>query len=107
MIILTAVSIFEVNKIRIHKLDIVNSEYQKSIDNKSNNLDDHNDDKDQLNENNEKEKNNLISTNIQNEKKQKNTSNKMARFILINRWIGIESLILVSNSNNQSFEKFF
>ena len=51
MIILTAVSIFEVNKIRIHKLDIVNSEYQKSIDNKSNNLDDHNDDKDQLNEN--------------------------------------------------------
>ena len=89
MIILTAVSIFEVNKIRIHKLDIVNSEYQKSIDNKSNNLDDHNDDKDQLNENNEKEKNNLISTNIQNEKKQKNTSNKMTGFILINRWIGI------------------
>ena len=31
----------------------------------------------------------------------------MIGFILINRWIGIESLILVSNSNNQSFEKFF
>ena len=37
----------------------------------------------------------------------KNTSNKMTGFILVNRWIGIESLILVSNSNNQSFNVFF
>ena len=31
----------------------------------------------------------------------------MTGFILVNRWIGIESLILVSNSNNQSFNVFF
>ena len=35
------------------------------------------------------------------------TSNRVTSFILINRWVGIDSLINVSNSNNLSFELFF
>ncbi len=34
-------------------------------------------------------------------------SNKLTSFILINRWVGIDSLINVSNSTNLSFELFF
>ena len=121
----TIVSIFTVNNIRIEKVKIVIDEYHefklnekildKSIDN------DLIVDEKLKNYNFQipKNKSNFLIPNADKEvsKKFKNpsaraqiantTAKDMINFMLINRWIGIESLILVSSSEKKGFDLFF
>ena len=94
VILLTLISIFEVNKIRLQKMEIVHAEHQKKIQNT-------------LSASDENHKNSSELNQTQNGKFKKETSGDMTNFILVNRWVGIESLILVSNSKSKSFKTFF
>ena len=130
ILFLTVVSIFGVNDIRIEKVKTVIEEYQELLDKnykKSLNTD-HTIEKKlnnynfQILENNpENNKSNLKKDKVKSPKdnvvesnhpkikaKIMDTSPKdVINFILINRWIGIDSLILVSSSEKKGFDLFF
>ena len=100
--ILTLVSMFFVNDYRLSKLDLIKSNLIKSesLNSKTKN-----------NEFKSKELKKIEEFNFQvlthnKHKKGKITSNDVTMFILVNRWIGIDSLILVHSSNKTSFELF-
>ena len=134
ILFLTITSIFAVNNIRIEKVKIVIQEYKELTEkklNKSNNdtiiekkLDNYNfqipENKLENSDLNSKKNTESFteeefaveleksSTNTNSEAKIDDTSPKdVLNFILINRWIGIDSLILVSSSNNKGFDLFF
>jgi hypothetical protein len=126
---LTAVSIFIVNDIRIEKVKTVIMEYEefREKNDKSSNddstiekkLKDYNF---QIRENNlENDKSSLKKDKIEESRDNVVESNQpvikakimdtspkdVMNFILINRWIGIDSLILVSSSKNKGYDLFF
>ena len=125
----TVVSIFIVNDIRIEKVKIVIMEY-KELREKNNKLLNNdpliekklNDYNFQVPENNfQNDKSSLEKDKIESPKDNVVESNKpqikakiadtspkdVMNFILINRWIGIDSLILVSSSKNKGYDLFF
>ena len=113
----TVISVFEVNNIRLEKLEIVKKQYNELIIENLNNL--KTDDlalKEKLNNYNfQIPKNKLesdkpiLKNNIDDSetKIDDTTSRDVINFILINRWVGIDSLILVSNSKNKGYDLFF
>ena len=125
ILFLTIISIFEVNNIRIEKVKVVIDEYhefklnKKKLDRSLNNdliinekLKNYNF---QIPKNTT---NSLISDTDKDVSKTfkspsaraqiaKTTAKDMINFLLINRWIGIDSLILVSSSEKKGFDLFF
>ena len=126
---LTAVSIFIVNDIRIEKVKTVIMEYEelREKNDKSSNddstiekkLKDYNF---QIRENNlandksslkkdkvEEPRDNVVESNqpVIKAKIMDTSPKDVMNFILINRWIGIDSLILVSSSKNKGYDLFF
>ena len=113
ILLLTILSIFTSNQIRIDKLKNVKAEYKELIEKKS----------DKASDNDIALEKRLKNYNFQIPKKlKKNEASKiehsdkvyiqnkpgdMINFMIINRWIGIDSLILVSNSENKGFDVFF
>ena len=126
---LTVVSIFIVNDIRIEKVKIVIMEYEELreknskllnndpiIEKKLNNYNfqvpenNFQNDKSSLEKDKiESPRDNVVESNTPKIKaKIMDTSPKdVMNFILINRWIGIDSLILVSSSKNRGYDLFF
>ena len=119
ILFLTAASIFVVNDIRIEKVKIVIDEYHELLKkNKKKSLNNDPTIEKKLNNYNFQ----VSENNLENEKltikkdkveaptvktKIDDTSPKdVLNFILINRWIGIDSLILVSSSKNKGFDLF-
>ena len=97
LIILTLISVFFVNSLRLDKLDKIKEEWKlQNIDNLSS-----------VNENIEVENYQFEVTNQYKAKDipsdQKVTSFNMLQFIIVNRWIGIDSLILVHNYKKNNF----
>ena len=134
ILFLTVVSIFIVNDIRIEKVKTVIVEYHELKDRDNKSLSDDTTIEKKLNNFNfqvpendlENDKSNqkkdgveIIENNIEENlseefknpevrAKIKNTSpTDVMNFILINRWIGIDSLILVSSSKNKGYDLFF
>ena len=134
MLFLTSVSIFEVNNIRIEKVKIVIEEYKeltdknlkktssdittgKKLENynfqipvnklKNNKLIPGKNLADPSIENLEKKVNKLFKAPVVTAKIAKTTPKDVINFILINRWIGIDSLILVSSSEKKGYDLFF
>ena len=134
ILFLTIVSIFAVNNIRIEKVKIVIQEYKELTEkklNKSNNdsilekkLDNYNfqipenkleNSNLNLKKNTESFTEEEFAVELEKSFKNKNSEAKIddtspkdvLNFILINRWIGIDSLILVSSSDNKGFDLFF
>ena len=129
ILFLTVVSIFVVNNIRIEKVKTVIIEYEELREKNNKSLNDDptiekklNDYNFQIPENNlendksslkkdrvESPKDNVVESNQPTIKaKMMETSPKdVMNFILINRWIGIDSLILVSSSKNKGYDLFF
>ena len=134
ILFLTVTSIFGVNNIRIEKVKIVINEHHELTKKKLNISNSDLLDRDKLNNYNfqipenksENSKSNLkkditdslhekIDIEVSKEFKNPNTTALIANtspkdiinFILINRWIGIDSLILVSSSENKGFDLFF
>ena len=106
LIVLTLISIFSVNHYRLIKLETIKSDIiQKEMINMNYKKKDF----EKIEEfvfqvpkhktDDEKDKNKVTSKD-----KKKVTSNDMTKFVLVNRWIGIDSLILVHSSNKTSFE---
>ena len=111
ILILTVVSIFAANNIRIEKLENVKLEYKEFVLNNS--------DKSSQNDPTTIEKlknyNFLPKKKIDNDKPSvkhfaktpiKPSSKDLINFMLINRWTGIDSLILVSSYENKGFDLF-
>ena len=92
---LTAMSIYYSNYIRIEKSNEINNELKNMQNAQS--LQDIKDLR-QTNINNPKIKEDKTSENL--------TSNNITSFIIVNRWIGIESIILVHKSKKTSFSLF-
>ena len=134
ILFLTAISIFEVNNIRIEKVKIVIHEYKeltaKNLDKTNNDfaieekLNNYNfqipknklgNDKSNFKKNLAKSQIELVDEEVAQEFKNRNADATIAKtspkdvmnFILINRWIGIDSLILVSSSKNKGYDLFF
>jgi hypothetical protein len=112
VLIFTAISIQGVNKIRLEKLEIVKAEYKEFTKKKI----------DKLSDNDLELEKKLKDYNFQIPKKEikdhksnskfyvqapKVTPGDVINFILINRWIGIDSLILVSNKKIKNYDLFF
>ena len=98
LIVFTLISIFSVNHYRLIKLETIKSDIIQ---------------KEMIKMNNKKKDLEKIEEfvfqvpkhNTDDEKdKNKVTSNDMTKFVIVNRWIGIDSLILVHSSNKTSFE---
>ena len=51
--------------------------------------------------------NNVVSFKVSNDSSVKPSPINMSIFVIINRWIGIESMIAVVNSNQLGFDLFF
>ncbi len=109
---LTILSIFSVNQIRLIKLDyikkdwkLINDNNYKKKDLNKNRIDDKNP------KNTDKQFKAIQDFNFQikkqSEDKKKITSNEVTSFILVNRWIGIDSLALVHFSGKNNFNLFF
>ena len=73
-------------------MEIVHAEHQKTTE--------------YLSTSNENHKNGSELNQTQNGKFKKETSGDMTNFILVNRWVGMESLILVSNSKSKVLKLF-
>jgi len=123
------VSIFVVNNIRIEKVKTVIIEYEELREKNNKSLNDDptiekklNDYNFQIPENNlENDKSSLKKDRVESPKDNVVESNQptikakimetspkdVMNFILINRWIGIDSLILVSSSKNKGYDLFF
>jgi|TARA_B110000037_G_scaffold218772_1_gene282448 hypothetical protein len=120
ILLLTAISVLGVNKIRIEKVKTVIIEYKELTEN---NLNKSNSDiiveKKLNNYNFQIPKNNSPTDKIEKEVEKtfktrnstaiinKTTPKDVVNFILVNRWIGIDSLILVSSSKKKGFDLFF
>jgi hypothetical protein len=108
---LTILSIFSVNQIRLIKLDNIKKDWKliNDINYKNNDLNKNLIDKHNLKKIDEKSK--IIQNyNFQiknSDNKEKISSNDVSNFILVNRWIGIDSLILVHFSDKKNFNLFF
>ena len=108
---LTILSIFSVNQIRLIKLDNIKKEWKliNNINYKHNNL--NKDTKNRENSTNNEKKSKIIQDfNFQiksSDNKKTITSNDVSSFILVNRWIGIDSLMLVHFSGKNNFNLFF
>ena len=108
---LTILSIFSVNQIRLIKLDNIKKDWKliNDINYKHNNL--NKDSKNRENSTNNEKKSKIIQDfNFQiksSDNKKKITSNDVSSFILVNRWIGIDSLMLVHFSGKNNFNLFF
>jgi hypothetical protein len=106
---LTILSIFSVNQIRLIKLDNIKKEWKLINNYKHNNL--NKDTKNRENSiNNEKKSKIIQNFNFQiksYDNKKTITSYDVSSFILVNRWIGIDSLILVHFSGKNNFNLFF
>ena len=129
ILFLTVVSIFVVNNIRIEKVKTVIIEYEELREKNNKSLNDDptiekklNDYNFQIPENNlENDKSSLKKDRVESPKDNVVESNQprikakimetspkdVMNFILINRWIGIDSLILVSSSKNKGYDLFF
>ena len=129
ILFLTAVSIFIVNDIRIEKVKTVIMEYEELRQKNNKSLNDDptvekklNDYNFQIPENNlqnakssskkdkiESARDNVVETNQPRIKAKIMETSPMdvMNFILINRWIGIDSLILVSSSKKKGYDLFF
>jgi len=108
---LTILSIFSVNQIRLIKLDNIKKDWKliNDINYKHNNLIKDSKNKENL-KNNEKKSKIIQDFNFQiksSDNKKKITSNEVSGFILVNRWIGIDSLMLVYFSGKNNFNLFF
>jgi hypothetical protein len=102
IIILTLISLYVVNSIRLNKIysmmdqQISNQKKQLNIESlKDLKINDYNF---QIPKSESK---------LENLQNRPNTTEKMINFILVNRWIGIESLILVHSFEKKSFDLFF
>ena len=125
ILLLTTISIFVVNNIRIEKTKVVIDEFHELILNKKKLNKPFNNDlviEEKLNNYSfqiPKDKTYSLTDEVNQElsKKFKRPSsdsqiakisaNDLINFILINRWTGIDSLILVSSSENKGFDLFF
>ena len=96
IVFLTGISVYNVNKIRLVKQDkvsqIINKKNSKIIE--------------KINNENYIAKNTLNELQIKPLKKN-TSSNDVTRFILVNRWIGIDSLLVVHYSKINNFDLFF
>ena len=103
----SVVSIYLSNHLRLYHVDKLKSEVKKeynlAIKEQDNNLTNNK----AKNFENSKKFNFQIDEILVEKTQDDFTSNRVTSFILINRWVGIDSLINVSNSNNLSFELFF
>tara|TARA_B100000787_G_scaffold2817_1_gene2107 strand:+ start:2189 stop:3748 length:1560 start_codon:yes stop_codon:yes gene_type:complete len=111
ILFLTTFSVQGVNKIRLEKLEIVKAEYKELTEKEI----------DILLDNDPALEKKLKNYNFQIPKKEidpdlnsklyikapKVTPRDVINFILVNRWIGIDSLILVSNKKNKNYDLFF
>ena len=113
ILFLTVISIFAANHIRIEKLENLKAEHKELMEKKLDKLSD-NDivlDKKLKNYNFEirsiKTKKELgLKENLYNPAFIKPTSRELIQFIIINRWIGIDSLILVNSSESKGYDLF-
>ena len=117
IIFLTAVSVYTVNYLRLEKLAVVKYEWQETISNKnlvknseySNKIENYNFEvpsKDISTSSSKKLTKEEIKVKRKNEPHKVNSAD-LVKFILINRWIGIESLIQVHYSGKASFDLLF
>ena len=113
ILFLTLVSVFSANYIRIEKLENFKVEYKEFTEKKLDKLSDKNIalDKKLKNYNfeissNETKKDLKLKESLHNPLLIKPTSRELIKFIIINRWIGIDSLILVSSSENKGYDLF-
>ncbi len=113
ILFLTVLSVFTANHIRIEKLESFKAEYSELTEKKLDKLSD----KDLALEqklknynfeisNNEIKKNLEFKQNLYNSSSIKPTPIKLIQFMIINRWTGIDSLILVSSSENKGYDLF-
>tara|TARA_B100000768_G_scaffold170392_1_gene176757 strand:+ start:137 stop:970 length:834 start_codon:yes stop_codon:yes gene_type:complete len=111
LLFLSVVSIFSANHIRIEKLENVKTEYKESTEKKLDKLSD-NDlalEKKLKNYNfqipkKEKKIDLTDKENLSNPASIKPTPRELIQFMIINRWTGIDSLILVSSSESKGYD---
>jgi hypothetical protein len=111
LLFLSVVSIFSANHIRIEKLESVKTEYKELTEKKLDKLSD-NDlalEKKLKNYNfqipkKEKEIDLTLKENFSNPASIKPTPRELIQFMIINRWTGIDSLILVSSSESKGYD---
>ena len=101
-IIFAIFSIYLVNSIRLNKLDYIKQDW-KILNQNNPSLKDKNTDISNYQFEIQIENNNINEEINNNENNHKVTPINMFQFIIINRWIGIDSLILVHNSNKTGF----
>ena len=113
LLFLSVVSIFSANHIRIEKLESVKTEYKELTEKKLDKLSD-NDlalEKKLKNYNfqipkKEKKIDLTDKENLSNPASIKPTPRELIQFMIINRWTGIDSLILVSSSESKGYDVF-
>ena len=114
ILFLTLVSVFAANHIRIAKLENFKVEYKEFSKKKLDKLSDKDLalEKKLLNYNFEIPKKEIkkdlkVKENLSNKVLIKLTAREIIKFMIINRWTGIDSLILVSSSENKGYDLFF
>ena len=110
ILFLTVLSVYTANHIRIEKLEDVKTEYKELTEKKSDKLSDKDLTLEKKLKNynfqiprNEIEKDLNLKKNLSNPSL-KPTPRELIQFMIINRWTGIDSLILVSSSKNKGYD---